>query len=132
MDLLRRALYLKALESALGGLALVIVPRFLLVSVLGQPEYRDYAFVRMLGVADLSLALVITLVAHRLEELWWWSWAFLVLAAGTAAVVTLHAAFGLPEEASPWMWWALGLFDWAIAAGVLWGIARTGEEAPPP
>jgi hypothetical protein len=131
LDLLRRVLYLNALEAFLGGLGLVVVPRFLLVTVLGQPAYPDYALVRLLGVADLALALLLVLVGQRVQELWWWSWAFVVLAAGTAAVVTLHVAFGLPEGASPWIWVGLGVFSWAITFGLLWGLARSATEASP-
>ncbi len=129
MDLLRRVLYLQALGSFLGGLGLVVAPRFLLVTVFGQPEYPDYALVRLLGVADLALALLLVLVAQRVSELWWWSWAFVVLAGGTAAVVTLHAAFGLPDGASTWMWVGLSAYSWAIAFGLLWGLARAATEA---
>lgn len=129
VELLRRVLYLKALDSFLGGLGLVLAPRFLLITVLGQPEYPDYALVRLLGVADVALALVIVLVAQRVQELWWWSWAFVVLTGGTAAVITLHVAFGLPEGASPWMWVVLAAFSWAIAFGLLWGLARAATEA---
>jgi hypothetical protein len=132
VGLLRRVLYLKALEAFLGGLGLAVVPRFLLVTVLGQPEYPDYAFVRLLGVADVALALVLVLVAQRVQEMWWWSWAFVVLTGGSAAVVTLHAAFGLPEGASPWMWVGLAAFSWGIAFGLLWGLSRSATEALPP
>jgi hypothetical protein len=131
MGLLRRALYLKALESAVAGLALVAVPRFLLVTLSGQPEYPDYAIVRLLGVADVAFALVIVLVAQRIEDLWWWSWAFVVLVGGQAVVVTLHAAFGLPSGAAAWPWLAWGALQWIFAFAFLWGIARAGTEAPP-
>jgi hypothetical protein len=129
VDLLQRVLYINALASFLGGLGLVVAPRFLLVTLLGQPEYPDYAFVRLLGVADLALALVLVLIAQRVTELWWWSWAFVVLTGGTAAVTTLHVAFGLPEGASPWMWVVLAAFSWAVAFGLLWGLARAATEA---
>jgi hypothetical protein len=130
VDLLRRFLYLNALESALGGVALVAAPRFLLVTVLGQPEYPDYALIRLLGVAGIGLALLAVLVAQRIEELWWWSWAFVIQVGGQAVVVTLHAAFGLPSTASAWPWWALAGLLWAIAAALLWGLARAGVESP--
>ncbi len=131
MDLLRRVLYLKALESAIVGIALLTVPRFLLADLLGQPAYPDYAWVRLFGVAEASVALLVVLVAQRIGELWWWSWAFVVAVGGQATVVTLHAAFGLPPTASAWPWWALAALLWAIAAGLLWGIGRAGAEPPP-
>ena len=131
MDLLRRVLYLTALESIVVGITLVAIPRLLLAGLLGQPEYSDYAWVRLLGVADVGLALLAVLVAQRIEELWWWSWAFVIQVGGQAVVVTLHAAFGLPAAASAWPWWVLAGLFWAIAGGLLWGIGRAGTDAPP-
>ena len=54
-----------------------------------------------------------------------------VLEAGTAAVATLNASFGLADGTAGWPWWTLGLVAWAFAGGFLWGIARAGTEAPP-
>jgi hypothetical protein len=132
MSLLRRALTFDALLSVLVGVALVAVPRFVLVTVLGQPEPSDQALIRLLGVAYVVLALLMVLIAHRIEELWWWCWAFVVLEAGVAAVATLHAAFGLSPRSEAWPWWALGLVSWAFAFAFLWGIARAGTEASAP
>jgi hypothetical protein len=72
--LLRRILYLDALLNALLAAGLIVLPRFLLVDLFGQPVYTDYAFVRVFGMAALAIALVEVLVAHRVEELWWWCW----------------------------------------------------------
>jgi hypothetical protein len=131
MALLRRVLYLDALASALGSVVLIAIPRFLLVDLLDQPPYPDYAPLRLLGVAGFALALVMVLVAQRIEDLWWWSWALVVLEGGAAAVKTLHAAFGLPLDAAAWPWWAWALASWAFAFAFLWGIARAGTERPP-
>jgi hypothetical protein len=131
MALLRRVLYLDALISVVVGLVLLVAPRFLLVTMLDQPEPSDPAFLRLLGVAGFTLGLLMVLIAHRIGDLWWWSWAFVILEGGTAAVATLHGAFGLPEGAAAWPWWALGLASWAIAFGFLWGIARSGVDRPP-
>lgn len=130
MSLLRRVLTFDALLSMLVGVSLVAVPRFVLVTLLGQPEPSDQALIRLLGVALVVLALLMVLIAHRIEELWWWCWAFVVLEAGIAAVATLHAAFGVPSDAEAWPWWVLGLASWALAFAFLWGIARAGTEAP--
>jgi hypothetical protein len=129
--ILRRVLYLDALLSAVFGFAVAAVPRFLIVTLFGQPEYPDYAVARLFGVCLFTLALLMVLVAQRIEELWWWSWAFVVLTGGTAAVVTLHAAFGLPPSASPWVWVGLGILSWGIAFGLLLGLARAATEAQP-
>lgn len=129
MALLRRVLYLHALVAALVGFALVAAPRPVL-SALGQPPYPDYAWVRLAGVGAFTTALFAVLVAHRAEELWWWSWAFVLGTAAAAAVLTLHAAFGLPPGAAAWGWWIGAVAAWALAAGLLWGLARAGVERP--
>lgn len=131
MALLRRVLYLYALFGAVLGVALVTFPRFLLVDLLGQLVYPDYAWVRLVGTHTLGLSLLGVLVGHRVEELWWWCWAFVAVAIGTAAVTTLHAAFGLPSGAEVWPWMVVAVLSWVIAFGLLWGIARAGVERPP-
>jgi hypothetical protein len=130
--ILRRVLYLDALVSAVIGLALASIPAWVFETLLGQPRPVDDAIHRLGGVASFSLALLMVLVGHRIEELWWWCWAFVVLEVGAAVVATLHAAFGLPTGAAAWPWWALGISSWAFAGALLWGIARSGVEAPPP
>ena len=129
MAVLRRVLYLDALVSAVVGLALAAVPGWVFETLLSQPRAADVAIHRLAGVASFTLALVMVLVGHRIEELWWWCWAFVVLEVSAAAVATLHAAFGLPSGAEAWPWWALGIGSWAFAGAFLWGIARAGNEA---
>ena len=129
VTLLRRVLYLQAVGATLASLGLVAFPRFLLVTLLGQPEYEDYAWLRLVGVQAFTLSLVIVLVAQRIEELWWWSWAFVVVAFGTAAVCTLHALLGLPDGADAWPWIAIAAYGWGVAFGLLLGISRAGSEA---
>jgi len=129
--ILRRVLYLDALVSAMVGLALVAAPAWVFETVLGQPRAADYAVHRLAGMASFTLALLMVLVGHRVEELWWWCWAFVVLEVGAAVVTTLHAAFELPAGAAAWPWWALGIGSWAFAGAFLWGIARAGNEATP-
>lgn len=129
VTLLRRVLYLQAAANALFAVFALAAPRFLLVSLLGQPQPVDDAWVRLVGVQDLVLAMLIVLVAQRIEDLWWWSWAFVAMTFGTAAVTTLHALVGLPPAAAAWPWWAAGLFSWAIAFGLLRGIAVAGVES---
>ena len=124
-------LYLQALAATLLAIGLIAFPGFLLQTLLGQPPYPDYAWVRLAGVQAVGLSLLIVLVVRRIEELWWWSWAFVVVAFGTAAVTTLHALFGIPDGAAAWPWWALGLLSWLITFGLLRGIAQAGEQASP-
>ncbi len=131
MAVLRRVLYLDALLSGLGGAALAVAPGFLVETVLGQPPVTDEAWLRLLGVAGLTLALLMVLVGHRVEELWWWCWALVILEVGGAAVASLHLLVGLPRGAAAWPWWTMVGISWLFAGGFLWGIARAGTEAPP-
>jgi hypothetical protein len=131
MTLLRRVLYLQALVWSALGLALALAPRFVLVTILGQPRYTEYAWVRLGGVMSFTLALLMVMVAHRAEQLWWWSWAFALMAAATAVIVTLNAAFGLPPDASAWMWWVFAAVTWGFAIALAWGLGRAGLEHPP-
>lgn len=131
MALLRLVLYLQALVWSVSGAALALVPRFTLVTLFGQPEYADYALVRVMGAYGVALALVMVLVAQRIEELWWWSWAFVAATAPSAVVLTANAAFSLPAGAAAWPWWLFSGVAWAFTAGLLFGIARSGLEKPP-
>jgi uncharacterized membrane protein YeiH len=131
VTVLRRALYIDALISAVVGSVLAAVPGTFL-DLLGQPHPPDWAWLRLLGVAAITLALLMVLVGHRVEELWWWSWAFVVLEAGAAAVGTLNAAFSLAPGAEAWPWWTFAVLSWAFAGWILWGLARSGVERQPP
>jgi hypothetical protein len=130
--LLRRLLYVDALIHAVLGIALSVVPGVASRTVMDQPvNPAGTPYLRFLGVTSLALALLMVLVAHRIEDLWWWAWAFVLLMGGGAAVATLHAAVGLPAGAPAWPWWVIGGGWWAIAFGLLRGLARTGLERPP-
>jgi hypothetical protein len=129
--ILRRVLYLDALLSAVFGLAVAAVPRFLIVTLFGQPDYPDYAVARLLGVSLFSLALLMVLVAQRIEELWWWSWAFVIFEFGGAAVGTMHAAFGAPTGAPAWPWWLLAAGSWILCFALVWGLAVAGAGRSP-
>src|SRR5205823_3716670 len=82
--------------------------------VFDGPRRQEPAWLRLLGVQSFGLAMLMVLVAHRVEQLWWWSWAFALVAMGTAAVATFHAAFGLRPHESSAPWW---LFSAATSAG---------------
>src|SRR6266566_8800356 len=94
MNALKRALYLEAAVWAVTGLALSIDPSMILERLFDQPTV-DPAWTRIAGIQAFGLALLMVLVAHRIEDLWWWAWAFALEAVGFAAVVVLNAAFGL-------------------------------------
>ena len=71
------------------------------------------------------------LVARRLAELWWFAWAFLIASAGSAIVAALNALFGLPDGASPLLWWLFAAASTRVTVGLLAGLAKTGTERPP-
>lgn len=128
MSLLRRILYLHALVSAVSAVAFLAAPRSLM-DLLGQPAFVDQAWLRLLGVNGLVLALLMVLVGHRTEELWWWSWAFVILDVSGAAVAGLHAAVGLPPDSAAWPWWVGAVLALGLAGGLVVGLARAGTEA---
>lgn len=129
MALLRRVLYLDALLNAALAVALIAAPRLLLVDLFAQPTYPDYAFVRVFGLAALTLAMLEVLVAQRVEDHYWWCWTFILFEGARAAILTLHVLFGLPDGASPFMWWLGAGVRWAVAFGLLLGLGRAAGEA---
>ena len=131
VDLLKRVLILQAAVWALCGLAIALVPRFVLVTLFDLPDPLDVGYVRVAGVCSLSLAMVMVLVSRRLDELWWWSWAFVVAAAGTALAAATTAFFDMPEGASPFLWWLFAGASTAFTLGLLAGLAKSGTERPP-
>ena len=82
MKLLRRALVWQAALWAAFGLVLVIAPGWVIESVFDQPPLGEEAWLRVSGVMAITLAGLMVLVSHRVEELWWWSWAFVILDVG--------------------------------------------------
>ena len=88
----------------------------------GQPVLADYVWVRAAAVMGVVLALLMVLVAQKIDELWWWSWAFAVLEVGTATVFAINAAFGVPEGADAWPFWALAIVNGGFGAGLLVGM----------
>lgn len=130
MTFLRRVLNAQAALWAVFGFAVGIVPRWLLETVARQPALTDDAWFRALGVMAVVMALLMVLVAQRLEDVWWWAWAFVVLEAGTATVFVIHALFGLPEGASVWSWWLLASVNGAVGALDLVGLAIAAQEKP--
>ena len=129
MNSLRRTLYLGAAFMALGGLFLTIAPRFFLVVVLGQIELPDYVPPRLAGVGALVGAMLMVLVAHKIEDVWWWSWAFVIGAVGFALISLLRAIFG-PSGASVLPWWLLAAASAAFGASLVWGLYLASQERP--
>jgi hypothetical protein len=132
MRLLRRVLYLQAAVYALAGAALAALPRFVVTTMFGQVHYPEYAWVRVAGLEALGLAMFMVLVAQRAPEVWWWSWAFVLPTALITVVAVANALVGLPESSSGVLWWILAGVNASFAAGLIWGLARTGQERPLP
>ena len=127
MALLRTLLYAHAGLWALVGAALGLVPRFVLF---GQADVGEYAWVRLAGVLLVGLALFMVLVAHRIEDLWWWAWGFVITTGVAAALFTINAAFGVEAGDSSVLWWAGALLSWTLASGMLLGLSRAAREKP--
>jgi hypothetical protein len=130
MKLLQRLLKLQAAVWAIWGGAIMIAPAWLLESVMRQPPLSQYAWLRACGVMAIVLALLMVLVVQRIDDLWWWSWAFAVLELGTGTVFALTALFGVPAGAATWPWWALTFVSGALGAGLLVGLGYAGQERP--
>jgi hypothetical protein len=131
VSILRRVLYLDALVTGLTGALLALVPAFLIETLFGQPRSPDDEVLRLLGVALITASLLMVLVGHRVEDVWWWCWAFVFFEAAAALVSLLNAALGVPSGAPAWPWWTLGLVSLGFASAFVWGIGRAGMEPPP-
>jgi cell division protein FtsW (lipid II flippase) len=131
VKLLRRALVWQAALWAAFGLVLVVAPGWVIESVFDQPPLGEEAWLRVSGVMAIALAGLMVLVSHRVEELWWWSWAFVILALASTAVLVLNALVGVPEGAASWPWWALAGVNAGFALIELTALARIGTERPP-
>jgi hypothetical protein len=130
MTLLRRTLKVQAALWAIWSLAVGLVPRLVLEDVFDQPELADYAWVRASAVMGLVLALLMVLVAQRVDELWWWAWAFIVLEVGTATVFAINAITGPPDGAPAWPWWMLAAVNAIVAVCLVGGMGIAGQEKP--
>ena len=132
MRAIRRALYLASGAWALVGLALLLVPGFVVGTVLDQPGGTSQALARLLGLDMIGLAMFMVLVGHRAQDLWWWSWAFALVGVGTSAVLVLNAAFGLePGQSGTW-WWLGAALAVVLTLAILYGLFAASQEQPLP
>jgi hypothetical protein len=92
----------------------------------------EYAWIRLGGIAAITLAMYCVLMARKIEDLWWWAWG-MVLGTGAVAILCLvKAAFGI-GSGSPRIFWAvLGIGALLFTVGLMWGIATASRETPPP
>jgi hypothetical protein len=130
VKLLRRLLKVQAAAWLVWSVAIGLFPRWVLEDLFGQPVLAEYVWVRAAAVMGVVLALLMVLVAQRIDDLWWWSWAFAVLEVGTATVFAVNAAFGVPEGADAWPFWALAVLNGGFGAALLVGMGFGGQEKP--
>ena len=128
---LRRALYLEAAVWTVCALGLLAAPHLLVVRAFGQPPL-DVAWLRLLALEMLGLAMFMVLVAQNVERLWWWSWAFALISIASAAVLLLHAAFGLAPGQSSGLWWIAAAVTVVVSFMLLWGLFVSFKEQPFP
>jgi hypothetical protein len=129
MLLLRRVLKIQAVLWVLSGLALGLVPVRVL-DLLGQTPVMESAWLRMLGICSLVLAMLMWLVAEGLDKVWWWAWAFALLEVGVATLCVVNALFGVVPGAASWPWWAMGGVAAVFAGLDMVGLARASQENP--
>ena len=131
MAFLRQVLRWQAVLWAVFGLVLVVAPSALVEGLLDQGPVGEDAWLRALGVASIVLAAQMVLVGRRIEDLWWWSWSFVLLELGTAVVFALNALFGVPDGAGAWPWWALAGASSAFLVLDVTALAKAGTERSP-
>ncbi len=130
MTFLRRVLKVQAALWALTGVALAALPVFTVRTILDQRMPSDGAWIRMLGVTCVVLALFMVLVSQHVTETWWWAWGFAILEAGIATIAVLNALFGVPNGSLVWAWWAIGVGAIALGTLDLIGLAKAGQDKP--
>jgi len=130
MDLLRRALGVGAVSLVLLTAPLVVVPRPIVEGILGQSPIGDDVWIRLFGAGGVALGLIHVLIIRKLEDLWWWCWAFVVFH-GSASLISLsHAAIGMPAGSAAWPWWLFGGAAAVLTSLYLVGLAKAGQEKP--
>jgi len=130
MTLLNRVLRAQAAVWTAAGLAVVAAPRWVLVTAFKQVPYPDYTYVRVSGAMAIGFSLLAVLVARRADEVWWWAWGFAITDAAVATITATNALVGRPDGSSALLWWLFAAVNAALAAGLLAGLGRTGQEKP--
>jgi hypothetical protein len=130
MKLLKRVLYWEAGLLAVSGLLSASFPRWLLETVFAQPPSPE-VWVRVAGVQAMGFAMLAVVIGHRIEQLWWASWAYVITGALVAAVTAGYALFGLSDGTSAVLWWLMAVESTVVTGGLLVGLAQTGTERDP-
>jgi hypothetical protein len=129
MSMLRRALQAFAAVWAGCGLALIVVPRWVLVTWFRQPVYPDYTYVRIAGAMSIGLAMLAVMVSRR-DDAWWWAWAFAVVTALCGTITALHALLDVPAGAGVFLWWLFALVSAGLTAWLVLGVTRASQDNP--
>ena len=130
VKLLRRVLYYQAAIWTGCGLAIAIAPHRVLQGLFYQVPYPDDAYVRVTGVMSVALAMMMVLVAQKVESLWWWSWAFALTDAAIVSITALHALFSLPAGSGVLLWWLFAGVNLVLGVGLLAGMGMASQEKP--
>jgi hypothetical protein len=130
MSLLRGALGAGAVLLLALSAPLVVIPRTIVEAVMGQGPTGDDVWIRLFGTGAVALALFHVLILRKLDDLWWWCWAFVFFDGLTAVIAITHAAVGLPEGSAAWPWWVFGVTSALFTGLFVVGLARTGQEKP--
>jgi hypothetical protein len=100
--------------------------------VFGQPAPNEPAWIRLVGIQAVTLAMLMVLVARRIGDLWWWSWAFALLNTAVAVLVLLNAAFGLDAGESSLLWWLFTAVAVGFDLALLYGLFVASRQNPLP
>lgn len=130
MTLLRRALAVGAVLLLALSVPLVVLPRTMVETVMGQGQMPEAVWIRLFGAGGVALALCHVLILRKLDDLWWWCWAFVIFDGLTSLIVILHVSTGLPEGSAAWPWWTFGTISALFTALYVVGMAKAGQEKP--
>jgi len=130
MSLLRGALGVGAVLLVASSAPLVVIPRTIVETIMGQAPAPDDVWIRLFGAAGVALALFHVLILRKLDDLWWWCWAFVIFDALIALIALVHASVGLPDGSAAWPWWVFGVTSAVLTGVFVVGLAKTGQEKP--
>lgn len=130
MSLLRGALSAGAALLLALSAPLIVIPGTIVETIMGQAPAGEDIWIRLFGMAGVVIALFHVLILRKLDDLWWWCWAFVIFDGLTAVIVIIHALVGLPEGSAAWPWWVYGVTSALFTGLYVAGLARTGQEKP--
>jgi hypothetical protein len=124
-------LYVEGAMLAAGGIVLAVAPAWVTLTLFDQTDIGEYAWVRLAGIHAVGWAIMYVLVANRIEQIWWFCWAFVLVGGAIAALAALNALFGLTGREPASFWWLMAGTAAVFTALLLVGMARTGLERSP-